>query len=158
MAYRFNEILERYRRYVVNHHLSKLLASKNRKTYLGKLKKQVLHFMLKAEQDPYKQAIITIANEGYHLRTPLHKQFAAIQKVRATFLEQQLNEIEGGNQTEIGDLVAEEGDTPVLHFIIRCYAAEFALQLIRELEKNPDQSPNDLKANVSVMTDYLLMK
>lgn len=158
MAYQFNELLERYRRYAVNYHVPRLLASKSRKTYLAKLKKQVLGFMLEAEQDPYKQTIITIINEGYHARTPLRKQFEVIQKERVAFLEQQLTEIENDEETEIGELVSEEGDKPVLHFVIRCYAAEFALQLIRELEKNPDQSKDDLKANVTVMMNYLLMK
>lgn len=158
MAYQFNETLERYRQYVVSYHLPSLLASRNRTSYLNKLKKQVLGFLLETEQDPYKLAIITIVNEGYRLRTPLHKQFDEIQKVRVVFLEQQLSEMETTRKTDIGDLVGEEGDKPVLHFIIRSYTAEFILSLIRELEKNPNQSPADLKTDVEAITQYLLMK
>ncbi|MEO5644151.1 MAG: hypothetical protein ABIQ40_04310 [Bacteroidia bacterium] len=158
MTYLFNEKLERYRRFVVGYHLPRLLISADRKAYLGNLKSQIIGFMLETEQDPYKQTIVTIVNEGYYLHTPLHKQFAAIQKQRVVFFEKQLNEIEKDIDTEIGDLAAEEGDKPILHFIIRNYTAEFCLQLIRELEKNPDQNPDEIKANVKVMIDYLLME
>ena len=158
MTYLFNEKLERYRRFVVSYHLSRFLASSDRKAYLGNLKGQIIGFMLETEQDPYKQAIVTIVNEGYYLHTPLHEQFSAIQKQRVVFLEKQLMEIEKSIDTEIGDLAGEEGDTPILHFIIRNYTAEFCLQLIRELERNPDENSNAIKANVKAMIDYLLMK
>jgi hypothetical protein len=158
MTYLFNEKLERYRRFVVSYHLPRLLICADRKTYLGNLKKRIIEFMLETEQDPYRQAIITIVNEGYYLHTPLHEQFATIQKERVVFFERQLVEIEKGIDTEIGDLAGEEGDTPILHFIIRNYTAEFCLQLIRELERNPDENPDAITANVKVMVDYLLMK
>lgn len=158
MAYLFNEKLERYRHFVVSYHLPRFLISENRNAYLSQLKKQIIGFMLETEQDPYKQTIVTIVNEGYYSRTPLHKQFAAIQKQRTVFLETQLAEIEKGIESEIGDLAGEEDDKAVLHFIIRNYTAEFAIQLIRELEKNPKQSQDEIKADIEVMIQYLLMK
>lgn len=158
MAYLFNEKLERYRHFVVSYHLPRFLVSKNRSAYLSHLKKQIIGFMLETQQDPYKRTIVTIVNEGYYSRTPLHRQFAAIQKQRTIFLETQLTEMEKDIESEIGDFVGEEDDKAVLHFIIRNYTAEFAIQLIHELEKNPERNQIEIKADIEVMMQYLLMK
>lgn len=118
----------------------KFKANKSRKGYLAHFKKQLIVFLLTVQEDPYLHEITQLNNDGFYKLEPFEKTLTRIEKCRVEFRDQQWFGIEYRQPyVEVNDMVEKEGETEIVRFLAQCFAAEFFLRAITELEKAIDR-------------------